>query len=139
MALAAGARFLDGLSCTEAILEAACHLAGLDPRTVMPLASGFRGGMGQAGCSCGALVGGVMVIGLFAGRADDATSDGRALALSRTLHDRFLDRFSTTCCRALNGDDFTSPEHDARCAEITAEAMALTLAVLRDGQSNSKR
>ena len=132
MALATGARFLDGLSCTEAILEAVCHLAGLDPRPLMPLASGFRGGMGQAGCPCGALVGGVMAIGLFVGRCDESDTDLPALRLARRLHDGFIARFSTTCCRALNGNDFESPEHDSRCADITAETTRMTLEILRE-------
>lgn len=130
MALTSGARFLDGLSCTEAILEASCQLAGIDPRVLMPLASGFRGGMGMAGCACGALVGGTMAVGLFAGRSGENESDATALALTKRLHDEFLARFSTTCCRALNGDDFESPEHDRRCADITAETTRMTLTLL---------
>lgn len=132
MALATGARFLDGLSCTEAILEATCQLVGVDPRRLMPLASGFRGGMGQAGCTCGALVGGVMAIGLLVGRCDEDDTDLPALKLTRRLHDEFAARFSTTCCRALNGPDFESPEHDRRCADITAETTRMTLEILRE-------
>ena len=120
-------RFMDGLSCTEAIVETTCDLIGEDPGQHVRMATGFRAGMAQAGCACGALVGAVMAGGLVYGREDETDSEAEMLSLSRRLHDRFSGRYGTTCCRVLNGDDFDSPEHDARCANITAAAMEMLI------------
>lgn len=120
-------RFLDGLSCTESIVETMCELLGVEAAPHVRMATGFRAGMARAGCACGALVGAVMAGGLVHGRADETGPETGMLSLSRRLHDRFSACYGTTCCRALNGDDFDSPEHDARCAAITAAAMRMLL------------
>lgn len=47
--------------------------------SVIALASGFPVGMGRSGCTCGAVAGGVMALGLVFGRtqAKDTHSNGR--------------------------------------------------------------
>lgn len=120
-------RFMDGLSCTESIVESTCQLLAIAPGPHVRMATGFRAGMARAGCVCGALTGAIMAAGIVHGREDEFGSEADILRISRRLHDRFVERFSTTCCRVLNGSDFDSPEHDARCAGITAETMAILL------------
>ncbi|MDP1857574.1 MAG: C-GCAxxG-C-C family protein [Gemmatimonadaceae bacterium] len=118
-------RFIDGLSCTESIVETSCGVLGIEAGPHVRMATGFRAGMAKSGCVCGALVGAVMAGGLVHGREDEAGSEADTLALSRRLHERFVGRFGTTCCRMLNGDDFDSPEHDVRCAGITGKTMRM--------------
>ncbi|MGA2698707.1 MAG: C-GCAxxG-C-C family (seleno)protein, partial [Methanoregula sp.] len=51
--------------CSEAIVKAINDEFGLGyPEEVIRLASGFPIGIGGAGCSCGAVTGGVMAIGM---------------------------------------------------------------------------
>jgi C_GCAxxG_C_C family probable redox protein len=40
------------------------------PDAVISMASGFPVGMGGSGCTCGAIVGGIMAIGMFFGRTE---------------------------------------------------------------------
>ncbi|MDD1730008.1 MAG: C-GCAxxG-C-C family protein, partial [Methanospirillum sp.] len=71
--------------CSEAIVKAINDSFGLNyPDSVIRLASGFPIGIGGAGCSCGAVTGGVMAIGMVFGR--DQPKDpriDRCLNLSR--------------------------------------------------------
>ncbi|MEE9913151.1 MAG: C-GCAxxG-C-C family protein [Deltaproteobacteria bacterium] len=89
--------------CSEAVVKTikdAFHISV--PDAVISAASGFPVGMGGAGCTCGALAGGVMSLGLVFGRT--APKDMRvdkAMKLARELHDIFKRRFKSTCCRKL--------------------------------------
>ncbi|PKG31204.1 C-GCAxxG-C-C family (seleno)protein, partial [Methanoregula sp.] len=74
--------------CTEAIVKAVNDGFQLGyPERVIRMASGFPLGIGGAGCSCGAVVGGVMALGMVFGRdlPGDPSID-RCLSLCRELH-----------------------------------------------------
>jgi len=99
----------------------------IDPN-VIGLSAGFGGGIGQAGCLCGALSGAIMVLGLVITGAQRGN-----LAIHRDaglLLERFVDRFGDTCCRLLNGEDFTSFEHFKRCYTIASSTAVMTLEYL---------
>src|SRR5512145_588843 len=89
--------------CSEAIVKAVNDAFDLKyPESVIRLASGFPIGIGGAGCSCGAVTGGVMAIGMVFGR--DKPGDpriDRCLGLSRELHNTFLREHGCLCCRTL--------------------------------------
>jgi C_GCAxxG_C_C family probable redox protein len=74
------------------------------------MASGFGGGIGGSGATCGALVGAVMAVGLVKGR--DSTDGDRAAAgaISRRIHDAFEEEMGSTACRELTGLDLTTSE-----------------------------
>lgn len=58
-----------GCHCGESVVKAVNEVAGQPlPPEVMRMASGFCEGLGGSRCICGALAGGVMAIGLLAGR-----------------------------------------------------------------------
>lgn len=89
--------------CSEAIVKTikdAFQLPVSDD--VISIASGFPVGLGGAGCTCGALAGGVMSLGLVFGRTKpkDAKVD-KTMKLARELHDTFKKRHKSTCCRML--------------------------------------
>lgn len=123
-------KFRSGLSCTEAILEIICEENGYDASVYLPLATGFRAGISARGCTCGALIGAVMAIGLLAGRSSREGDEKPAQELTRKMYDQFIEYFGTTCCRILNMEDYTSKEHEDRCAEITAQTTAMLLALV---------
>jgi len=57
--------------CSEAILKTIIDAFELPvPDAVIAMASGFPIGMGRSGCTCGAVVGGIMALGLFFGRTE---------------------------------------------------------------------
>jgi C_GCAxxG_C_C family probable redox protein len=90
--------------CSEAIVKTikdAFSLAVSDE--VISMASGFPVGIGNAGCVCGAVTGGVLSLGLVFGRTipKDKKVD-KAMKLSCELYDIFKKRHKSFCCRTLN-------------------------------------
>ena len=96
------------------------------------MSSAFRGGMGGAGCVCGALAGGQMVLGAFFGYHGDATGEQnpeevkKARVLYNEMHDRFRELNKAACCRVLTkGMDHSSPERKAQCARLVKTAVGI--------------
>lgn len=115
--------------CSEAIVKTISDEFETGwPAEIVAAASGFPVGFGGAGCTCGALSGGVLAIGMFFGRTTpkDPRSE-TALALSRRLHEYFISRRHSVCCRKLTRDMVMgSPTHMAQCIAITGEIAAET-------------
>ena len=102
------------------------------PAEIVRLASGFpvgMGALGTGGCTCGALSGGVMVLGMVYGRSVPGTEAPLVLEKAKELHDWFKAEKGSTCCRALiAGMEFGSPAHLDQCVAFTGDvAERLTL------------
>jgi C_GCAxxG_C_C family probable redox protein len=119
--------------CSEAIVKTINDAFRLGfPESVIRLASGFPLGLGGAGCSCGAVTGGVMALGMVFGRQDpgDPRID-RCLALSRELHTTFARKHGCLCCRTLTyGMKLKSPGHLAQCIAFTGEVAEETAKII---------
>ena len=123
---AAGQYFKDGYNCAEAVLRATADTAGIKlDEQAMRMTTGFGGGLGHAGCVCGALAASVMALGLMEGRTAADQSREAAYALANEFHDRFRDKFGATCCRALNPHPFETREHLVNCVKITGNTAKL--------------
>jgi len=97
------------------------------------MSSAFRGGMGGAGCTCGALAAGQMVLGAFFGYYGDAGGEQnpeevkKARTLYNELHDRFRELNKAACCRVLTkGTEPNTPERKAKCAWLVKTAVGIT-------------
>ncbi len=127
--------------CSEAILKAIRDVFDAPfPEEIVALASGFPVGMGASGCTCGAVVGGIMALGMFFGRS--APKDkrvNRAMALGKELHDFFKENHGTLCCRSLTrGMKLGSKEHMEQCIAFTGEvAERTTRLILRELEKDS--
>lgn len=90
---------------------------------VISMASGFPIGMGGAGCTCGAIVGGIMALGMFFGRTEP--KDGKvkkSMELAKELHDIFRNRHKSLCCRVLTkGMELGKEIHMQQCISFTGE------------------
>jgi C_GCAxxG_C_C family probable redox protein len=90
---------------------------------VIAAASGFPVGMGGAGCTCGAVAGGIMALGLFFGRTE--AKDGKVnhtMALTKELHNEFKNTHRSLCCRVLTKDmELGSQKHMEQCISFTGE------------------
>lgn len=129
----AGEYFRNGYNCAESIFLAFRDWLGLDvSREMVRAFTGFGGGLGHAGCMCGALTGSAAVLGLLRGRTDAGESRDQAYALSREFHDRFESNFNNTCCRGLNPYPFDSKEHLRNCIKITGNTARLLADFLND-------
>lgn len=100
--------FKNGLNCSQALFSAFSEELGLDKKTAKRIASGFGGGMGCAGETCGAVTGAVMVIGLKHG------DSGKAASLTKELLERFKDRNGDLICRTLLDCDISTDEGMAK-------------------------
>ena len=110
--------------CSEAILKAIMDTFELSvPTAIIAMASGFPIGMGRAGCTCGAVVGGIMALGLFFGRTEPRDPKvNKAMELSKELHDTFRSRHHYLCCRILTKDmKLGSSAHMHQCISFTGE------------------
>lgn len=121
-----------GLYCSEAVFLVANEYLGYPvPNNMVRLASGFGVGMGMAGCSCGALTGGVMALGLKFGRDAAGMEMPGMFDAAKELHDRFQARRTHVCCRLLiKNFAFGSAEHLDQCRKITGEVAADVIELL---------
>lgn len=108
--------------CSEAVVKTIIDEFQIDvSEDVIKMASGFPVGMGGMGCTCGALTGGVMAIGLVYGRSQGKDPKvNKAMELSAKLYQIFCERHKVSCCKVLTrGMEKGSPEHMQQC--ITGE------------------
>lgn len=108
----AEAIFKSGLNCCQAVLMAYAQEYGLSREQAMSLGSGFGGGMGGMGLTCGAVTGAFMVIGLKYPRRDRGSAE-RSVQRVREFTSRFCQKHSSICCRELLGQDISTPEGNA--------------------------
>lgn len=110
--------------CSEAVVKAVVEGFGCEiPHEIVAMASGFPVGIGGAGCTCGAISGGVMAIGYFFGRSE-AKSDRvlKSMSLSKELYDGFISKNRNSCCKILTRNmQKGSEEHLCQCVQLTGE------------------
>lgn len=122
----ARARYKDGFNCAEAVLRAFNEELDLNlGDDAIKIASGFGGGLGHAGCMCGALSGAVMVISLLSGRLRADENRDPVYNAASEFHNRFRGHFGATCCRVLNKNPFGTSEQRKSCYRITGETAEL--------------
>lgn len=95
-----------GYHCSEAILLSVGghYLGEVSPQAVR-MSSPFAGGVGSTKLDlCGALTGGLMVIGGLAGREDAAINDDRCQALAAAYRAEFLRSFGWLKCGDLKSN-----------------------------------
>ncbi|MDD1718627.1 MAG: C-GCAxxG-C-C family protein [Methanoregulaceae archaeon] len=120
--------------CSEAIVKTINDelTLGYSDETVR-LASGFPIGMGGSGCTCGAVAGGIMALGMVFGRTRPGDEQvKKCMALAHELHDKFRDKHGCLCCRILTrGMVLGSPEHIQQCISFTGEVAEETAKIIR--------
>ena len=126
------------LWCSAAVLSVLNRSLGgdLPDAVAIRLGAGLGEGIGGSGCTCGALTGGVMAIGLFCGTAGTGLHRSHcARTLSHNLHDQFKHSYGSTCCRVLTrGLVQGTKAHFEQCAELSAAAAAMAAAFIIDVQ-----
>ena len=120
--------FREGMNCSECVMRSfmEMHDTGL-PDESIAMASGFGVGMENSRSLCGALAGGVLVLGMLFGRdkPGDVKVD-RCQKLAGELHDVFVKKHgSAICCALVEGLADGSPEREERCALYCADAAAM--------------
>lgn len=123
---AASRRYRAGFSCAESILRTFCEELTLNVTAdAQRVAAGFGGGIYSREGPCGAATGGVMVLGLLAGRSAPGEDKQPMKILVRDFIDRFIGRFGALGCGCLNPYETGTPPAREVCHTITAETAVL--------------
>ena len=120
-------------ACSETVLKVIKdEFAPQLSDAVIALASGFPGGIGGSGCSCGAVSGAVMALGMLFGRTVPKDSRiEKTLKLAKELHDWFRKGHKQVCCRSLiKGLKHGSEEHLRHCEALTGEVAEETARII---------
>lgn len=122
------------MCCSESIISVINQAFGspLSAEHAVSLGSGFCGGMGGAGCTCGALNGAQAVLGLFLGpHAPQGFKRKKFDELSKLLHDRFQERFGATSCQILTEKVQNDRKaHKENCRTITGGGAELAAEII---------
>lgn len=119
--------------CSEAVVKTIKDTFELDfSDDVIKMASGFPVGIGGSGCTCGAVSGGVMALGMVFGRSDAKDPKVmKTMKLSAELHERFRQKRKFVCCKILTkGMDFGKKEHLEQCIAITGEVAEIVADII---------
>lgn len=143
----------DSGNCPQAMLATMYDLFGIGGDDAFRSGTGLAGGGALAGDgTCGALVGGIMAIGLVFGRDRKGYKSreraGRAYKAAKKLHDRFVEEFGGVVCRdvqkrifgrsfnLLDRDDYKKFEemggHVDKCTDVTGKVAMWTADIILD-------
>jgi C_GCAxxG_C_C family probable redox protein len=106
-------KFQESFNCAQSVLYPFCGDVKLDKNMALKLSCGFGGGMGRKEEVCGAVSGGIMVLGLTYGRGekDSRLATEKTYACTRELMERFREKHGAyTCRQLLGGCELTSEE-----------------------------
>ncbi|MCL1864611.1 MAG: C-GCAxxG-C-C family protein [Spirochaetes bacterium] len=122
-----------GYNCAESIfLTFRTYISPEISEDMVRMVTPFGGGLGRAGCMCGALSGATMILGAAKGRINFESSREPSYELSYDFHEQFRTKFRTTCCRSLMKHKFGSKEQRESCHKIITESAGLLMDFLID-------
>jgi C_GCAxxG_C_C family probable redox protein len=122
-------------SCSEAVWQAfSDHLCENEQRLGNRLASGFAGGV-DSGDICGAIAGGVMVIGLYHGRDTGAPRNKIIKDMGRKFYEMAREELGSVYCRDLR--DIEDPQYRDDCAIIVEKMASLVAKLLAEEEKTS--
>src|SRR5512136_880207 len=105
---AAMEKFKNGYNCAQAVIYVFHDELGIPEDTALKAACGLGAGMGRKQEVCGAVTGGILVLGMRHGRGsrDERPAMELTYAKTRELMERFADKHGSCICRhLLNGCD----------------------------------
>ncbi len=129
--------------CSQAVVATFQELLDMEDELLFKAAGPLCAGLGS-GKSCGALAGGVMVLGMVHGRAhleEGLAGLLKGFVLSQTLVKRFEQEFGTTTCYEISGVDWTdmeavnrsmSSESVEKCSQLVGKTAAMVAELLVD-------
>jgi len=106
-------KFLAGYNCAQSVLHACAPALGLPRESALKLACGLGAGMARRGEICGAVTGGILVLGLKYGRGehDSRSATEQTYEKVQDLMNRFEQRHGSCQCRVLlEGCDLRTAE-----------------------------
>jgi C_GCAxxG_C_C family probable redox protein len=110
-------KFKSGYNCAQSVFFSFAGNLQIPADTALRLATGFGGGMGRKQEVCGAISGGILVIGLLYGRGenDERPQQDITYAKVRELMDKFKAKHGNVICKSLlDGCELLTPEGQTR-------------------------
>ena len=132
-----------GLNCSESIFEALIRVGAIDvPPESIAMCTGFGGGIGLYGATCGALSVAVMANGVKHGRRDpyavDAKIRGSEIAdkyyrIYNNLISEFIERNGSAVCKEFGAgyDDWNCRERHIHCLKLIGDTAQLAYKYLQ--------
>ena len=114
--------FQEGYCCSESVVRSILELyaPSVPVETLMPLASGFCGGMGDRNGVCGVFSGGVLVLGHFMGRRHSGESDREVRRLAGEFQSRLKEESKgALICRDILKDMRFTNWNKRGCRRLT--------------------
>jgi len=133
--------FRSGFFCAESVLQALAESQDIQSELIPRIATGFCSGISRTGGMCGAVSGGIMGIGLVAGRNSPAESLELAYTLAQKLISAFEKQYGSVNCRQLMGCDLATEsgqryfmENDLmeRCLQYAEGATRLAVSLIAE-------
>lgn len=129
-ALKAADHFGNGYHCAEAVATAVLETLEQDPAEAAAHGTAFGGGVGRTfGELCGALSGGLIVIGHLYGRRHPAEDWDYPAALGAELRQCFIQKFGTSHCGALR-ERFGDENQMSECRKVVHTVTDTLLKIL---------
>ncbi len=96
-------QFKSGYNCAQSMIYSFAEELGIDKSIALKLASGFGGGLGLTGNVCGAVTGGVLILGLMFGRGEneDKLKQQKTYQYVRDFIEKFKVKYGTIECKNL--------------------------------------
>jgi len=104
--------FGNDFNCAQSIFGAFANHYGLDRDKALKISSGFGGGMGRSGRTCGAVTGTYMVIGLKygMGATKDLEAKDKAYQLINEFSKQFEEKIGSMICKEILDCEINTPE-----------------------------
>jgi len=122
-----------GYTCSQILIIMALEARGEKNEGLVRAMSGLSHGCGNNRGTCGALTGGVCILGLYAGKgADEETASEMLPAMTQDLSDWFgewVDEYDGITCDAIAGE--AGPDASRQtCGALVAETFIKTMEIL---------
>lgn len=129
--------FRSGFHCSQVVVSFYAEQFGLNRETALKLSCPFGGGLGGLGRTCGAVTGGLIVLGLKHGYSSATEVDRKELVRrkARQFIERFEEKFQTSGCNELMGFDRSNlppeelrarrPIFDEKCPVFISEVFSI--------------
>jgi C_GCAxxG_C_C family probable redox protein len=123
------------------VLLAVAESEGIQSDFIPKIATGFCGGVSRTCGMCGAVSGGIMVVGLFAGRNAPTETVAGSYTMVRKLVEEFGSKFGSTNCKELTGCDLGTEQGQKyfkennirqKCRIYSEEATRISLSLIED-------
>lgn len=141
--------YKNGLNCAESVFEALIRAGVLNfPKETIGMCTGFGGGIGLYGATCGALSAAVMANGAAYGRKDPYAVDSQVRASEiaakyyrryNNLVQEFVDRNGCTSCEEISSryDDWNCKERHVYCLKMIGATAQLAYKYLQISQEEA--